>query len=115
MKILVTGGSGFIGTNLITSLYENHQVSVLDINSPKIDVPFIKSDIQNLVSVKDAIKDFDLVIHLAALVGVENTENDPIKTLEFNINGTKNVLEACRNSNIKKIIFILLYNQLSKD
>jgi len=105
MKILITGGSGFIGSNLIPLLSKNHQVSVLDVNSPKLDIQFIKADIQNLEVVKDAIKDCDLVIHLAALVGVESTENFPIKTLEFNINGTKNILEACRHSKVKKIIF----------
>ena len=105
MKIIVTGGSGFIGRYLTESLSTEHNVSVLDIHPPKNNVNFIEANIINFNEIKNILNDFDIVIHLAALVGVESSENDPIKTLEFNINGTKNVLEACRNSNIKKIIF----------
>jgi len=105
MKILVTGGSGFIGRHLTESLSKEHNVSILDICPPKNNVNFIEANIINFNEIKNILNDFDIVIHLAALVGVESSENDPIKTLEFNINGTKNVLEACRNSNIKKIIF----------
>jgi len=105
MKILITGGSGFIGNHLTSVLSKKHQVSVLDINSSNVDTPFIKADIHNLSEIRDAVKDFDVVIHLAALVGVENSENDPIKTLDFNINGTRNILDACVSNNIGKIIF----------
>ena len=105
MKILVTGGSGFIGNYLTSVLSKKHQVSVLDVNSSNVDIPFIKADIHNLSEIRDTVKDFDVVIHLAALVGVENSENDPVKTLDFNINGTRNILDACVTNNIKKIIF----------
>jgi len=105
MKIIVTGGSGFVGRHLTESLSKEHNVSILDIHPPKNNVNFIEANILNFNEIKNILNDFDIVIHLAALVGVESSENDPIKTLEFNINGTKNVLEACRNSNIKKIIF----------
>ena len=105
MKIIVTGGSGFVGRHLTESLSKEHNVSILDICPPKNNVNFIEANIINFNEIKNILNDFDIIIHLAALVGVESCENDPIKTLEFNINGTKNVLEACRNSNIKKIIF----------
>jgi UDP-glucose 4-epimerase len=106
MKVLITGGSGFIGTNLTKSLKDKHEVTIFDLNDPQIEnIQYIKGDICNQEHVIDSIKDFDIVIHLAAAVGVSNTDNHPTKTLDFNIQGTRNVLDACTKNNIKKLIF----------
>ena len=106
MKILVTGGSGFIGTNLIKSIKNKHDVTVFDVNPPKLEnIPFIQGNIIDQKFVEESIKDFDIVIHLAAAVGVSYTDNEPINTLDFNIEGTKNVLKACEKNSIKKLIF----------
>ena len=106
MKIVVTGGSGFIGTNLINSIKNKHEVTVFDINPPKLEnIPFIRGNISDQKLVEESIKNFDIVIHLAAAVGVSYTDNEPIKTLDFNIQGTKNILRACEKNKIKKIIF----------
>ena len=106
MKILITGGSGFIGTNLTKSLKDKHDITIFDLNDPKIEnIQYVKGDICNEAHVIESIQGFDIVIHLAAAVGVSYTDNEPIKTLDFNIQGTKNVLQACIKNSIKKLIF----------
>ena len=105
MKIIITGGSGFIGSYLAMQLKKEHSVTIFDIKKNTSDIDFLEGDVTNLDSVKNLIKDCDLVIHLAASLGVVNVERDPVQTLDINLGGTKNVLEACRTNNIKKIIF----------
>ena len=106
MKIAITGGSGLIGTELCNLFKQNHDITVLDFKEPKTsDVNFIKIDIENSNEIIDSTKEIDLIIHLAAALGVVETEKNPVKTLDVNAIGTKNVLEACRTNNIKKIIF----------
>jgi len=104
LRIGITGGSGFIGTNVANALKAKYEVVIFDRHKPKIeDIEFIKGDIID-DSIKKAFEDCDVVIHLAAAVGVKITEEDPILTLNTNILGTKNVLEACKSNNVKKII-----------
>ena len=105
MKIIITGGSGFIGSHLAAQLKKEHNVTIFDVKKNVSDIDFIEGDVTNLDSVKNSITDCDLVIHLAASLGVVNVERDPVQTLDINLGGTKNVLEACRTNNIKKIIF----------
>lgn len=104
MKIGITGGSGFIGTHVINALKTKHDIVVFDRAKPKIEgIKFVSGNIIN-DSTKEAFEKCDAVIHLAAAVGVKITEEDPVLTLDTNILGTKNVLEACRANKIKKII-----------
>lgn len=106
MKIIVTGGAGFIGSNIVRNLSNNHDVTIFDYKKPaNIDNEFIQGDIKDPENVIDSIRDCDIVIHLAATLGVINTEENPVLTLDTNMGGTKNVLEACRINKIKKIIF----------
>ena len=105
MKIIITGGSGFIGSHLVAQLKKEHNVTIFDVKKNVSDVDFIEGDVTNLDSVKNSIANCDLVIHLAAALGVVNVEKDPVQTLDINLGGTKNVLEACRANDIKKIIF----------
>ncbi|MEX5937734.1 NAD-dependent epimerase/dehydratase family protein [Mammaliicoccus sciuri] len=118
MKILVTGGAGFIGSHVVEHyLNLNHEVFVLDnLSTGNIEnIPFLKSenlfeeDIRDLDLVKDIVKEnqFDIIVHLAAVVSVVDTINDPINSNEVNITATLNLLEANRlyNSNIKRIVF----------
>jgi len=106
MKIAITGGSGLIGTELCNLFKQNHDVTVLDFKESKISgVNFVKIDIENSNEIIDSTKEIDLIIHLAASLGVVETEKNPVKTLDVNAIGTKNVLEACKENNIKKIIF----------
>ena len=105
MKIIITGGSGFIGSCLAMQLKQEHDVTIFDVKKNVSDINFIKGDVTNLENVKNSIVNCDLVIHLAAALGVVNVEKDPVQTLDINLGGTKNVLEACKANNIKKIIF----------
>lgn len=106
MKILITGGSGFIGSRIAESLQaKGHDVSVLDLNRPRVKgVSFTSGSVLEIDAVDKAVKDCDAVFHLAAMMGVWNTEQHPIATLDVNILGTRNVLESCRKNGVKKIL-----------
>src|SRR3989344_1355303 len=101
MKLLVTGGAGFIGSNLVDELVRlGHQVLVVDnlsggkkenINPKAI---FHKKDIRNFKSIKHLFKGVDYVFHLAALPRVQYSIENPKESHDTNVNGTLNVLMA---------------------
>ena len=104
MKILVTGGAGFIGTHLIETLLE-HEITILDnfSNSSIDEIPnfeqknikVIQDDIINLNQIKNSSLFFDLVIHLAAQINVDVSITNPEFNHKVNVIGTKNVLDFC--------------------
>jgi len=103
--ILITGGSGFIGLHLSRYLKKEYDVTAYDIKDPgDNDIEFILGDVNDKEKLLQACQGIDVVIHLAAVVGVKNTEDDPVTTLNTNIIGTKNILEACAKNNVKKVI-----------
>ncbi len=113
-KILVTGGAGCIGIQVCNQLAKAGQKVVLfdlyeQINTVRnfLDkrVEIFFGSILDISSIREAIRGCDGVIHLAAYLGVRRTELNKIRCLEINIDGTKNVLNACSLNNIKKIIF----------
>jgi UDP-glucose 4-epimerase len=114
MRILVTGGAGFIGKHLVKSLLENGDlVTIFDnfSNSSKnlsslidIGAKIIEGDITRLSDITNAIKDHDIVIHLAAKISVAESIRDPLETFQVNVNGTRNVLIACKKNHVKKLI-----------
>ena len=106
MKIAITGGSGFIGTHLVNLLKKEHDILILDRTPSKIhDVDFIECDLLESEKISNALENTDIVIHLAAAVGVKLTEENPLHTLNLNIQGTQNILESSKKNNVKKIIF----------
>ncbi len=109
---LVTGGAGFIGSNLVDNLIKkNWQVIILDnlltgkkenLN-PKAE--FHKIDIRDLESIRPYFKKVDYVFHLAAFPRVQPSIEDPITTHNINVNGTLNVLKAATEAYVKKFVF----------
>jgi UDP-glucose 4-epimerase len=113
-SILVTGGAGYIGSHIVEQLIKNKEkVIILDnlvtgykklINKK---AKFIKADIKNKLKISKIIRDYNInsIIHLAAYLNVSEAEKNKKKYYKNNIIGTKNLLEACKNSNVKNIIF----------
>jgi UDP-glucose 4-epimerase len=105
MRVLVTGGAGFVGTNLTLSLLEHgYDVKIFDDlstgleqNIPK-DAEFINASILDTSKLNNAIKECEVVIHLGARGSVPRSIKDPIATHDVNSSGTLNVLEAARSS-----------------
>lgn len=111
MKILITGGCGFIGSNLAEELSKEHDVVILDDlstgrieNIEDIDVEFIDGSVTDLEILKNICRDVDFIFHLAAISSVQRSIEDPLRTNKVNIIGTLNILIAARDSNVKKVI-----------
>lgn len=110
MKIAIIGGLGFIGTNLYFFLNKGNKVSIIDNYRIKSNVKFlkkakiIKGDIKNLNFLKKKLKNFDIIINLAAQTGILESNSNPIKSIKENIIGFRNILEASRINKIKTII-----------
>jgi UDP-glucose 4-epimerase len=112
-KVLVTGGSGFIGSNLVKKLIlDNNEVVVIDnlssgfINNIDYlnDVKFINGDIRNINDVKKAINGVEVVFHLAASVGNKRSIDFPSLDSEINVLGTINILDECVREGVRKIV-----------
>ena len=112
MKVLITGGAGFIGSNLVDRLIsQGHQVIVIDDLStgkkgnlnPEAD--FHQVSICDFEKIKPLFQEVDHVFHLAALPRVPVSVKDPIGTSQVNIMGTINVFKAAEENRVKRIIF----------
>lgn len=112
LKALVTGGAGFIGSNLVDELInQGYNVTVLDNLStgkkenlnPK--AKFVEADITNLEQIKPHFSGIDYVFHLAALPRVQWSIENPIETHNANVNGTLNVLVAARDAKVKRLVY----------
>lgn len=108
MKIIITGGSGFIGSHLVDVLIEQgHTVSIYDIEQPRFgqDAEYIKGDVRDLQMLISTFKGFDAVYHLAAEANVNRFFDAPIYSNEITSGSTANVLEATRvNANIQRVL-----------
>jgi UDP-glucose 4-epimerase len=108
MKIAVTGGSGFIASHVVDHLIaDGNKVVVIDhrVRPHRDDVEFEDIDILNLSALIQATKDCDLIFHLAAVSNVNYAHKYPVYTVDLNINGTANVLEAARLHEIRRVFF----------
>lgn len=108
-KVLVTGGSGFLGSHIADALSDNgYQVTVFDVvESPYLreDQEFILGDIRDADALKEQLRGFDYVYHLAALADLNGAKTRPLDTVAINIQGTVNLLDAARVNNIKRFVF----------
>ncbi len=111
---LITGGSGFIGSNIAERLVnKGEKVRILDnfstgrienLNSIKDDVEIIEGDIRSLLTVEKSVKGVDYILHQAALPSVPRSIADPGTTNEVNVNGTLNILTAAKDLNVKRVV-----------
>ena len=115
MKILVTGGAGFIGSNIVRELLRrNHTVVVLDNlatgkreNLAEVmgDIEFIEADIRSYHLVRKAVEGVEVILHEAALGSVPRSIRDPITTNDVNVGGTLNVLHAARDAGVRRVVY----------
>jgi len=114
MKALVTGGAGFIGSNIVHLLVEaGHQVVVLDnllsgyrCNlDPFPGVAFIEGDVRDAKALDEAVADVQVIFHLAASVGNKRSIEHPITDSEINVIGTLRVLEAAHRHGVRKVVY----------
>lgn len=119
MKILVTGGAGFIGSNLVESLLKDDRISLVRVldnlstgSSYNLNpfmgnskFQFVDGDIRDYQCCLDSCKNIDLVSHQAALGSVPRSIQDPITTNEVNITGTLNIFNAAKENNIRRIVY----------
>lgn len=113
MHILITGGAGFVGSNLArAALAKGQQVSVVDDlstgyrdNLDGLDVEFFEGSINDHHLMDRAAAGVDSIVHLAALGSVPRSINDPIATHVANVDGTLSVLEAARRQGVDHVIF----------
>lgn len=114
-KFLVTGGAGFIGSNIVSELLkQGHFVRVLDnfssgkrdnLKSFDKDYELIEGDIRSYHIVSEALKDIEVVLHQAALPSVPRSIKDPITSNEVNVNGILNILEASLSANVRRVVY----------
>lgn len=114
MRVLVTGGAGFIGSNLVKLLAESdHEIVVLDNLAsghrhnldPFPQVRLFEADVRNEAAVRDAMAGCEVVFHLAASVGNVRSIEHPLDDSQINMLGTLHVLEAARHLNVRKVVF----------
>src|SRR5512136_2735595 len=109
---LVTGGAGFIGSNIVEALVKrNEKVRVLDnfstgkrenLTSVLDKIELVEGDIRSYQTVREAVNGVDFVLHQAALPSVPRSIKDPMTTNEVNVAGTLNILNAAKDSSVRK-------------
>ena len=109
MKVIIFGGSGFLGSHVADVLSERcYKVTIFDISKPKYlkeDQISIVGDINDEKKVTDAIKDCDIVYNFAGISDIEEAKKSPFNAIKNNILGNTVLLEASRNAKVKRFVF----------
>lgn len=115
LNFLVTGGAGFIGSNIVEELLKRgYTVRVLDnfstgkrenLKQFNKDIELIEGDIRSYHIVQQAVKGIDVILHQAALPSVPRSIKDPITSNEVNVVGTLNILEAAKDAGVKRVVY----------
>jgi UDP-glucose 4-epimerase len=112
MRVLITGGAGFIGSHLAASLYKRADVRIFDnlrtgdrrkLGQCKVDL--VQASVLDRGALRTAMSGVNFVFHLAAMVGVQNSTENPRDCIETNVLGTLNVLEAAAEAGVRKLVF----------
>jgi UDP-glucose 4-epimerase len=112
-RVLVTGGGGFIGSNLVRALIERgDEVRVLDnfstgnrANLEGVDVEVIEGELRSYERVHNAVRGTEVVFHLGALGSVPRSVQDPLTSSAVNVEGTLNVLLAARDEGVRRVVY----------
>jgi nucleoside-diphosphate-sugar epimerase len=115
VKVLVTGGAGFIGSHIVDRLLaEGHSVRVLDnfatgrrenLLDVLSDIELVEGDIESYEDVQNAVSGCEVVLHQGALPSVPRSVQDPLKSNATNVTGTLNVLLAARDSGVRRVVY----------
>ena len=112
MKAIITGGAGFIGSNLAEVLSRDNEVIIVDdlstgneANIRGLEIELVKGSVTDLDLLRKIFKGADYVFHQAAIPSVPRSIKDPVSTNEANVTGTLKVLIAARDCGVKKVIF----------
>jgi len=105
VKVLITGSSGLIGRFIVDALSTTYAVTLLDVRAPhRKDLPFLQVDLLQAEDVKNTIRGFDAVVHLAGIP--HPLERPPEEVFKVNTLGTLNVLESCAANGIPRFILM---------
>ncbi len=109
MKVIVFGGSGFVGSHIVDELLEKgYDVTVFDVHPSDYlpsGVKMLTGDIKDREQVNEAIKGQDYVFHLASIAGIKDADDDPILTTQTNLMSTLYILDACVQYKVKRVLF----------
>lgn len=114
MRVLVTGGAGFIGSHLVQRLVdEGFEVIVLDnlLRGNKLNqdllskIKFVEGDVRNKEKVFECVKDVQIIFHFAAVLGVDVVADQPVETMDVEVIGTRNIIEAANFYSVKQLFY----------